>query len=90
MLNIPIEKGEVRRFQFEARSNIPNEQLVIASATWSLLQNGEVTASGIGEVDRRTISVLVPFENDGIFTLELTVEIPPEIIKERIDLQVVK
>ena len=88
MLNLPIEKGEIRRFQFEARSNIPNEQLVITAVSWSLLQNGEATETGTGTVDGRKISVLVPFSSAGLFTLELTVEIPPEVIKERIDIQV--
>lgn len=92
MLNLIFEKGEVRRFEFTARSQKPNDPVVITSAAWALYntETDALAAKGAGEVVRNTISVLVPFETEGKYMLEVTATIPPEIVKERIEMRVVK
>lgn len=90
MLNLIFEKGEVRKFEFTARSQKPNDMVIVTSAKWTLfnLENNSEEASGVGDILRNTISVLVPFYVPGKHMLEITATIPPEIIKERIEMKV--
>lgn len=90
MLNLIFEKGEIRRFEFTARSQKPHDTVVVTSAKWSLvnLETEQEEASGIGDIIQNTISVLVPFNVPGKHMLEVTAVIPPETIKERIELKV--
>ena len=67
MLELIFEKGEVRRFEFTARSQKPFDPVVITSAQWTLTdkESGTVTAEGQGDVLRDNISILIPFETAG-------------------------
>ena len=92
MLDLIFEAGEVRRIEFKAKSRHPWETMVIASASWQLwdAKTGEQLSNGPAEIKHDSIISLVPLLNEGKFIFELTAQIPPEIIKERLDIRVVK
>lgn len=91
MLNLQFEPGEVRRIEYKAQSNKPDETIVIAWAKWELKdpKTEIVIDFGKSEIDGQTIISLVPLMNVGKYIFELTVKIAPEIIKERLDIRVV-
>ena len=92
MLDLTFEAGEVRRIEFRAKSRDPLETMVITGAEWTLrgFQSQEPLASGRAEILGDRILSLVPLTEKGRYLFELTVTIPPEVIKERIDIRVVK
>lgn len=92
MLDLLFEAGEVRRIEFKAKSRRPWETLVIASAGWRLwdAKTGEQLSSGSAEIRNDSIVSLVPLLNEGRYIFEVTAQIPPEVIKERLDIRVVQ
>ena len=91
IINYTFEKGEVRQFQFRICSNVKNETLVVQSATWRLIDRSmEDVATGECEVlPNNRIQMLIPLTESGSYTVELTAVIPPETIKERVQIKVV-
>ncbi len=92
MLDLIFEAGEVRRIEFRAKSRDPFETMVITQAEWTLrsIRTEETLASGSAEIRGDRIMSLVPLIDEGRYIFELTATIPPEVIKERIDIRVVK
>ncbi|MBR1810992.1 MAG: hypothetical protein IJ766_04990 [Clostridia bacterium] len=91
MLNLQFEAGEVRRIEYKAQSNKPEETVVIAWAKWELKdpQTEHTIDFGKSEIDGQTIISLVPLMNEGKYIFELTARIAPEIVKERLNIRVV-
>ena len=92
MLDLLFEAGEIRRIEFKAKSRRPWETMVIASASWQLwdAKTGEPLSTGPAEIKNDSIISLVPLLTEGRYIFELTAQIPPEVIKERLDIRVVK
>ncbi len=97
MISEIFEKGETRQFPFRLYNNIDNETLVIQSAAWKLTTNDideekrTEICSGVCTVNGdMLITSLVPLNVSGDFMLEVTAEIPPETIKERLRIRVVE
>ena len=84
-----FEKGEVRIFEFQVTSKVA-APVVIASATWELRTRSVVVERGNCDVNKSMISMVVPMMTAGDFTLEVTAEIPPETIIERLHVRVVE
>lgn len=83
------EKGEVRIFEFQVTSKVA-APVIISSATWELRNRSAVAERGNCDVNKDTISMVVPMLTAGDFILEVTAEIPPETIIERIHVRVVE
>lgn len=92
IINYTFKKGEVRKFEFRVCNNIENESIIIQSATWRVTGRDKQDAdSGSCTVSEDyVISMVVPLLNEGDFVLEVTAQIPPEIIKERFGIRVVE
>ncbi len=88
MNSIRFALGEQRYLEFEVRPKRQNDTVVITEAVWTLSQNGEPTDGGDCEVDGRIIRMLISPAGKGVYQLELTVTVPPEIRKERLMLYV--
>lgn len=82
-------KGEKPNLGFVVR-NVEDETIVITEAIFCLTNDqGEIALSGNCIIEEDSVFVLLPLNEVGEFTLEITVTVPPEIIKERIDIRVV-
>ncbi len=81
--------GEDKYVDLEVRSTQPGI-VVIPKAEWVLRRNGvtEVEQMGTCEVNGTFISTLVEPQQIGTYTLEITYEVPPEIRKVRVILDV--
>ncbi|GEM_PF-3998292 len=88
MNSIRFALGEQRYLEFELRPKRQNDTVVITEAVWSLTQNGGPVDGSACEVDGRTIRALIAPAEKGVYQLELSVTVPPEIRKERLMLYV--
>ena len=84
-----FEKGEIRIFEFQVTSKAA-APVVISSATWELRNRSVVVERGNCDINKNIISMIVPLLTAGDFTLEVTAEIPPETIIERLRVRVVE
>lgn len=81
--------GEDKYVDLEIRSRQPGP-VVIPSAVWELKKSIQTKPEQIGtcEISGAEISVLVEPQETGVYTLEITYEIPPEMRKVRVVLNV--
>lgn len=81
--------GEDKYIDLEVRSNQLGP-IVILSASWELKKNIDTDPEQTGtcEIDGAQISALVEPRETGVYTLEITYEIPPETRKVRVILNV--
>ncbi len=81
--------GEDKYVDLEVRSGQPGP-VVIPHAEWTLTKNldEKPEQEGTCEVEKGRISVLVEPQQTGMYTLEITYEIPPETRKVRVILDV--
>ena len=88
MNSIRFVQGEQRYLEFEVIPRRANDTVVVAAASWELQQNGVPVDGGDCEADGRTIRALIAPAERGVYQLELSVTVPPEIRKERLMLYV--
>ena len=90
MISACFNKGEIRRFEFVVLNESANAVCVITRANWTLIEKEttEIVASAYCSVEENKIEAIVPLNTDGIYILEVTAEVPPEILKERIEFKV--
>lgn len=88
MNSIRFALGEQRYLEFEVRPKRQNDTVVITDAVWTLSQNGGPVDGGDCEMDGKTIRALIAPAEKGVYQLELSVTVPPEIRKERLMLYV--
>lgn len=81
--------GEDKYIELEVHSK-QSGPIVIPSASWELKKNmdADPEQAGACEIDGALISVLVEPRETGVYTLEITYEIPPETRKVRVILNV--
>ena len=84
MNSIRFALGEQRYLEFEIRPRRANDTVVITEAIWSMQQNGVMAETGSCEVDGKTIRALITPTEKGVYQLELSVTVPPEVRKERL------
>jgi hypothetical protein len=82
--------GEKKYTEWVLRKNRIDDNLVIVSATWQLINpiNNQVESSGDCEVNDDLISVLLHPSNKGRYILAATIEVPPETIVVEVEIVV--
>lgn len=92
MVERTYKTGEIRRIEFAARSSVQNDVITITNAAWSItsLSTGTDVQRGECTVNGTRITALVPMETSGVFTLDVTADIPPETIIGRLVYEVVE
>lgn len=87
-----FEVGEVRRMEYIVRSSVPNDCIVVTSATWTLtnLNTNETVQSGVCTVSDTLITAVFSATTLGTYVFELTAVIPPETLIERTFIEVVR
>ena len=81
-MSVKFIRGEKKYIQFLVSSK-KKEPVIITDATYTLIRNDEVVASGECEKDGSTLLVLLELMNIGSYQLEVTYTIPPETRKVR-------
>ena len=80
--------GEEKRLCFEIKSKTGRD-LVIAQASFKLIDNGEVIQEGSCSVEGLKLNCLVKPDRTGAMYLEITYIIAPETRKARITINVI-
>lgn len=86
-----FERGEVRKIFYTVHNCVPDDPMVITSGKWKLLSrpSNRVVCEGVCYVDNNDLSMLIPFDEKGLYTIRVEVNIPPEIVVEETSVEVI-
>ena len=74
--------GEKKYVQFEIIST-KNEKVVITEATYTIAHDGELFTSGSCEVEENIMQFLAEMNEYGVYDVEVTYKVAPEVRKAR-------
>ena len=86
-MNLSFYAGEEKYVTATLSSIDPDEIVVIKEADFELTDcKGTLVSSGVCEIRGQEISVLLPIERPGSYTLKLTVRVGRETIIEKVNI----
>lgn len=86
-MNLSFYAGEEKYVTATLSSIDPDEIVVIKEADFELTDcKGTLVSSGVCEIRGQEISVLLPIERPGSYTLKLTVKVGRETIIEKVNI----
>lgn len=86
-MNLSFYAGEEKYVTATLSSIDPDEIVVIKEAGFELTDcKGNIVSAGVCEIRGQEISVLLPIERPGSYTLKLTVKVGRETIIEKVNI----
>lgn len=88
MDGIKLSLGEERFIKLKV-GHRENQNFVIASAKYELINGQEVCSSGDMFIEGNVLTALIKAEKKGVYDFTVTLVVPPETLKHKVYIQVV-